>query len=374
MQPQVKMVDLQGQYLKVKSEIDSAIQDVINSGGFINGRAVGEFAEQLAKYTSAKHVVPCANGTDALQIAYMALDLKPGDEVIMPSFNYVASAETAVLLNLKPVFVDVHPETFNMDERLIEEKISSKTKAIVAVHLFGQMANMDAILRIANQHNLYVIEDNAQALGSEYSFADGRRVKSGTLGHINTSSFFPTKNLGCFGDGGAVLTGDEELARKCTMLTRHGQQVKYMYETIGCNSRLDTVQAAILGVKLKHLDSYAAARQLAASRYDKLLMEIDGITVPARNSFSTHVFHQYVVRIEGKRDELKEYLGKNGIPSMIYYPCPLHLQNAFKFLGYEEGSLPVSEELCKEVLALPMHTELTEREQEVVVSKISEAL
>ena len=371
----IKMVDLHGQYLKIKSEVDEAIQNVIDSSGFINGSSVSEFAINLASYSGTPHVIPCANGTDALQIAFMTLGFKPGDEIIMPSFNYVASGETAALLKLKPVFVDVHSDTFNIDEGRIEEQITSRTKAIVVVHLFGQMANMEAIRKIAEKHQLKVIEDNAQALGAHYTFSNGDIVKSGAIGHINTTSFFPTKGLGCFGDGGAIMTNSPELAESAFTLSKHGQKEKYIYHKIGCNSRLDTIQAAILNVKLKYLDEYILARQKAAKTYDKLLKGLESVVIPEMNNWSTHVFHQYVIKIkDGKRDEIQKVLKREGIPSMVYYPIPLHLQKAYEYLGYEKGALPVSEHLCKEVLALPIHTELTAEAQDYIISKLIKAI
>lgn len=371
----IKMVDLYGQYASIKEEINVAINNVLEKTNFINGNQVKDFAENLRIYLSAKHVIPCANGTDALQIAYMALNLQPGDEVIMPSFNYVASAEAAALLSLKPVFVDVHEDSFNINEHLIEDKITRHTKAIVVVHLFGQMANMEAIMEIAGRHGLRVIEDNAQSLGAKYKFSSGETANSGTIGHINTTSFFPTKNLGCFGDGGAIITNDEKLADISSILTRHGQKEKYSYSMIGCNSRLDTLQAAILNVKLKHLDLYNSRRIEAANLYDRLLQNVPNLSIPARSTYSSHVFHQYVVKIHSSlRNKVKEGLSKAGIPSFIYYPIPLHLQEAFLFLHQNEKAIPNSEKLCTEVLALPVHTEITAEEQEHIVSTLKKVI
>jgi dTDP-4-amino-4,6-dideoxygalactose transaminase len=370
MNTSIKMVDLHGQYLNIKDEVDQAIQDVIDSSAFINGEPVKKFAEELSAYTGSEYVIPCANGTDALQIAYMALGLKPDDEIIMPSFNYVASAEAASLLGLKPVFVDAHEDTFFIDEKLIEEKITQKTKAIVAVHLFGQMGNMEAIMAIANKYNLKVIEDNAQAIGAEYTFSNGSSILSGNIGHISTISFFPSKNLGCFGDGGAILTNDKELAKKADMISKHGQKEKYNYEYIGCNSRLDTLQAAILRVKLKYIKQYNEKRQAAALIYDELLGNSDRVFIPVRNNFSSHVYHQYVIKIPNQRNKVKELLKDNGIPSMVYYPSPLHLQKAFEYLSNKKESLPVTERLCKEVLALPIHTELAEETQRYIIEQL----
>ena len=369
----IKMVDLHGQYLKIKDEIDQAIQEVIASSAFINGKPVEAFARELADYLGAKYVVPCGNGTDALQIAFQALGLKPGDEVIMPAFNYVASAEAAALLGLKPVFVDVWEDTFNINENLIRERIAPATKAIVVVHLFGQSVNMEPILEIASQSGLKVIEDNAQSLGSAYSFSDGATKLTGTMGDISTYSFFPTKNLGCFGDGGALSTNDQDLAQKAAMISRHGQGQKYSYDRIGCNTRLDTIQAAILRVKLRNLNSYLQSRIEAGHVYNQLLKGVTQVMVPLVNHQSKHTYNQYVIRIK-ERDKIKELLKTAGVPSMIYYPSPLHLQKAYAYLGYKAGDLPVSEKLCFEVLALPIHTEITSREQEVVVSALIKSI
>lgn len=369
----IKMVDLHGQYLKIKEEVDQAIQDVISSSAFINGKPVEAFANGLADYLGVKYVIPCANGTDALQIAYQALDLKPGDEILMPAFNYVASAEAAALLGLKPVFVDVWEDTFNINENLIIEQITPATKAIVVVHLFGQSANMEPILEIAHQYGLKVIEDNAQSLGSDYHFSNGEIKLTGTMGDINTYSFFPTKNLGCFGDGGAISTNNQELAQKATMISRHGQGQKYSYERIGCNSRLDTIQAAILGVKIRKLDGYLQNRINAGHIYNKFLEELPDVVRPAENNWSKHTYNQYVIKLEN-RDQIKELLKTAGIPSMIYYPSPIHLQKAYAYLGYKKGDFPVAEELCSEVLALPVHTEITSKEQEYIISTLIQSI
>jgi len=369
MENSIKMVDLHGQYLKIKDEVDKAIQDVITSSAFINGKQVEAFASGLAGYLRAKYVLPCGNGTDALQIAYQTLDLNPGDEVIMPAFNYVASAEAAALLGLKPVFVDVWEGTFNINENLIKEKITPATKAIVIVHLFGQSANMEPILEIAHQYGLKVIEDNAQSLGSNYKFTNGDVKLTGTMGDISTYSFFPTKNLGCFGDGGALSTNDQDLAKKATMISRHGQGQKYAYEIVGCNSRLDTIQAAILSVKLRNLDSYIQNRVDAGHRYNQLFGNLPNVVRPSENSWSKHTYNQYVIRLE-KRDQVKELLKAAGVPSMIYYPSPIHLQKAYAYLGYKVGDFPVAEMLCNEVLALPVHTEITPQEQEHIINTL----
>ncbi len=369
MENSIKMVDLHGQYLKIKDEVDQAIQDVISASAFINGKQVEAFAGELADYLGVKYVVPCANGTDALQIAYQSLDLKSGDEVLMPAFNYVASAEAAALLGLKPVFVDVWEGTFNINENLIKAKISPDTKAIVVVHLFGQSANMEPILEIARQYGLKVIEDNAQSLGSTYRFANGDVKLTGTMGDINTYSFFPTKNLGCFGDGGALSTNDQDIAKKATMISRHGQGQKYAYEMVGCNSRLDTIQAAILSVKLRNLDSYIQNRIDAGHRYNQLFEKLPSVVKPLKNSRSKHTYNQYVIRLQ-KRDQVKELLKAAGVPSMIYYPSPIHLQKAYAYLGYKAGDFPVAEKLCGEVLALPVHTEITSQAQEHIVNNL----
>ena len=365
----LKMVDLHGQYLKIKDEVDQAIQEVIDTTAFINGKQVEFFSNELANFVGAKFVVPCANGTDALQIAFQALGLQPGDEVIMPTFNYVASAEAAALLGLIPVFIDVHEDTYNINEILIREKITTATKAIVVVHLFGQSANLLPILEIAKEYKLKVIEDVAQSLGSVYTFPDGEIRRAGSIGDINTHSFFPTKNLGCFGDGGALSTNDEGLAKKALMISRHGQGQKYTYEMIGCNSRLDTLQAAILRVKLRNLDSYLKSRVVAGQTYNQLLAGVPMVYLPGQLEPSYHTYNQYVIRLEN-RDGIKEKLKVEGIPTMLYYPSPLHLQKAYAYLGYQSGDFPVAEKLCTEVLALPIHTEITTQEQELVVNTL----
>ncbi|MCX7729483.1 MAG: DegT/DnrJ/EryC1/StrS family aminotransferase, partial [Bacteroidia bacterium] len=341
------MVDLKNQYLKIKNEIDAAIQEVIDTTAFINGPAVKQFQQNLEKYLNVKHVIPCANGTDALQIAMMALGLKPGDEVITADFTYVATAEVIGLLGLKPVLVDVYPDTFDIDIEAIEKNITSKTKAIVPVHLFGQSANMEDIMKLAEKYNLYVIEDNAQAIGADYIFHNGMRKKTGTIGHIGCTSFFPSKNLGCFGDGGAITTNDDALAEKCRMIASHGQSKQYVHDVLGVNSRLDSIQAAVLNVKLKYLNDYIASRQKAADMYDKAFQNHPEIKIPKRKNNSTHVFHQYTLQIQNnKRDQLKAYLQQHGIPSMIYYPIPLHLQKAYQDPRYKAGDFPVTEKLC----------------------------
>ncbi len=357
----IQMVDLKGQYQKIKTEVDAAMNEVISSTSFINGPAVKEFQSDFETYLNIKHVIPCANGTDALQIAMMALDLKQGDEVITANFTYVATAEVIGLLGLSPVLVDVNQDTFNIDIDSIERNITSKTKAIVPVHLFGQCADMERIMAIAKKHNLYVIEDTAQAIGADYSFSDGRNFKAGTIGTIGCTSFFPSKNLGCFGDGGAIFTNNDELAKKIRMIAHHGQSVQYVHEVLGVNSRLDSIQAAILKIKLKHLDEYALSRNKVADFYDKAFSNHSKIKIPSRSKNSTHVFHQYTLQIIGyDRSELREKLTEHGIPAMIYYPIPLHKQNAYKNERFKTNDFPITQKLCDTVLSLPMHTELDE--------------
>ncbi len=354
------MVDLQTQYLSIKQEIDAAIQQVISSTAFINGKEVQDFCTALERYLGINHAISCGNGTDALQIAMMALGLEPGDEVIIPAHTYVATAEVIALLKLTPVFVDVNDKTFNLDPEQLESKITRRTAAIVPVHLYGQCADMEPILQIAAKNNLHVIEDSAQAFGAAYTFSDGKKRMAGTMGTIGTTSFFPTKNLGCFGDGGAIFTNDKRLAEKIKMIANHGQRQKYQHELVGVNSRLDTLQAAILNVKLKYLDGYTQRRNEVASYYDSTLSPIDGIEVPFRARNSTHVFHQYTVKVEsGKRDDFKNYLASKSIPAMIYYHIPLHMQKAYAYVGCKEGDFPVTERLSKTVISLPVHTEMT---------------
>lgn len=367
----IEMVDLKGQYLKIKEEIDTAMVACVESAEFINGKKVTEFANNLAAYTGAKYVIPCANGTDALQIALMALGLKPGDEVIVPAFTYVATAEVIALLNLVPVMADVDPYDFSVNLEQVEKAITPRTKAIVPVHLFGQCAGIESLMELAARYGLFVLEDTAQAIGAQYTFKNGTVKQAGTIGHIGTTSFFPSKNLGCYGDGGAIFTNDEQLARTIKMIANHGQAKKYYHEVIGVNSRLDTLQAAILEVKLKYLDNYAAARNKAASYYDAHLGSLPMIEIPKRVHNSTHVFHQYTLKIKnGKRDALKQYLADNGIPSMIYYPLPLHYQKAFESERYPKGCFPVAEELTEQVLSLPIHTEMTEDQLAFIVNGV----
>lgn len=367
----IQMVDLKGQYLKIKEDVDAGIQECINNTAFINGPAVKEFQQDFEKYLGVKHVIPCANGTDALQIAMMALDLQPGDEIICPAFTYVATAEVIGLLGLKPVMVDVNEDTFDIKLEDLQKYLTPNTKAIVPVHLYGQSGNMQKILEFAEKHNLFVIEDNAQAIGSDYTFSDGTVKKTGTIGHIGCTSFFPSKNLGCYGDGGALMTNDDDLALKIRMIANHGQEKKYYHKVLGCNSRLDTIQAAVLKVKLKHLDEYSAARNRMADYYDKNLADIAEIQTPKRAENSTHVFHQYTLRVKnGKRDELQKYLAEKNIPSMIYYPLPLYKQEAFLQYVEEGFSLPVTEQLCTEVISLPVHTEFDQEVLDVIVTEI----
>lgn len=367
----IKMVDLHGQYLRIKVEVDAAIQQVLTSTAFIQGPEVNTFARALASYTGAGAVIPCANGTDALQIAMMALDFKPGDEIILPVHTYVATAEVIALLGLTPVFVDVDERTFNIDVAQVEEKITSRTVAIVPVHLYGQCADMEPLLAIAAKHSLQVIEDVAQALGADYTFKDGTKKKAGTMGIIGTTSFFPSKNLGCYGDGGAIFTNDQTLAEKIRMLANHGQRIKYHHDIIGVNSRLDTLQAAILNVKLKHLPEYEQKRNEVAAYYDRALMGSTYVEIPFRSANSTHVFHQYTLKINGaSRDAFKAHLEKQGIPTMIYYPVPLHLQQAYRRAGFDEGSFPVTEKLSKVVISLPIHTEMIPDQLEYICQVI----
>ena len=369
------MVDLAGQYHHISKEIDQAIFEVVHSCQFINGPAVKDFIKNLSNYLSVKQVIPCGNGTDALQIAMMALNLKRGDEVIVPAFTYAATAEVIGLLGLHPVMVDVDPITFNLTAGIIEEAITSKTKAIIPVHLFGQSSDMEPIMELAKASQLAVIEDNAQAIGADYSFLNGDTQKAGTIGHVGCTSFYPSKNLGCYGDGGAMFTNDEDLGNRLQMVANHGQNERYYHAVIGVNSRLDAIQAAILNVKLKYLDQYAEARRKAASFYDKHLKPIVGIQIPGRQANSTHVFHQYTILVkDGKRDALKKYLSDKGIPTMIYYPVPLYKQAAYKSFYKNNAPLLVTENLCQEVLSLPMHTELTQSMQTYIVNEINHFL
>jgi UDP-2-acetamido-2-deoxy-ribo-hexuluronate aminotransferase len=369
----ISMVDLSGQYEKIKPEIDASLQEVVDSVAFINGPAVKDFQSAFENYLDVKHVIPCANGTDALQVSMMALGLKPGDEVITASFTFIATAEVIALLGLTPVFADVDTDTFNIVPEDIERRITPKTKAIVPVHLFGQSADMEKIMQIAEKHNLYVIEDNCQAIGADIRFSDGTVQKTGTIGTIGTTSFFPSKNLGCYGDGGAIFTNDDDLAKKLRSVVNHGMTVRYYHDDIGVNSRLDSLQAAVLKVKLKHLDVYAAARENAANFYNKAFSGNKHLKTPVRADFSTHVFHQYTLKLyDVDRAGLQEHLMSKGIPAMIYYPVPIHLQKAFEQYGFKPGDLPVTEDLCSRVISLPMHTELDEEQLEFITSTVLE--
>ena len=355
----IHMVDLVTQYQNIQTEIDEAVLAVMRSAAYINGPAVKAFAAHLERYLAVEHAIPCGNGTDALQIALMALDLKPGDEVILPSFTYVATAEVVALLNLKPIMVDVDPATFNVTAELIAPHITPQTKAIVPVNLFGQCCDLEPIMNLAKAHQIAVVEDNAQAIGADYQFSDGRTQKAGTIADIGCTSFYPAKNLGAYGDGGAMFTNDDELAHRLRMIANHGQQKRYYHDRVGVNSRLDSIQAAILDIKLTYLDDYAAARNEVALYYDRALQDISGLTTPHRASYSSHVFHQYTLKVEGgKRDALRAYLQEKGVPSMIYYPVPLHQQKAYSVYGTDDFSLPVTEELCRSVISLPIHTEM----------------
>jgi dTDP-4-amino-4,6-dideoxygalactose transaminase len=368
---EIQMVDLKAQYKRTGPEIEEAIRSVINSASFIRGHEVKGFEEELQQYLGVKHVITCANGTDALQIAMMALGLKPGDEVITTNFTFIATIEVVALLGLKLVLVDPDPDTFNITPEAISKAITPKTRAIVPVHLFGQCADMEGIMDLAQKNGLFVIEDTAQATGTDFRYSDGTVRKAGTMGHIGATSFFPSKNLGCCGDGGALYTNDSSIAGKLRSIANHGMKVKYYHDDIGVNSRLDTIQAAILRINLKRLGKYNEARGEAAAFYDKALATCPEIKIPERASFSSHIFHQYTIKVaSGKRDELKQYLSTKNIPSMIYYPVPLHLQNAYKYLGLKDGDFPVTETLCREVLSLPIHPEIEHDQLEYIVAEI----
>lgn len=372
----IQMVDLKRQYQKIKPEVDQAIEEILTSAAFINGPSVKKFTEDLETYLGIKHVVPCANGTDALQIALMALGLEPGDEVITPSFTYIATVEVVGLLRLKPTFVDVDRKTFNMDPEALRKVVSPKTKAIIPVHLYGQCANMEEILKIAQEYNIPVIEDNAQAIGGHYTFSDGTQKKTGTMGIIGCTSFFPSKNLGCYGDGGAIFTNDDTLFEKISMIANHGQKHRYYHELIGCNSRLDTIQAAVLEIKLKHLDEYCDARRIAADYYDQAFANNDNIITPFRSTNNKHVFHQYTLQLADgiDRDKVKDYLTEKDIPAMIYYPVPCHKQKMFTNLGMEQVALPNTDYLTTRVISLPIHTELSEEELRFIADAVLEAV
>lgn len=367
------MVDTKTQYQKIKTEVDKAVLDVMESSAFINGKPVQDFAANLSAYLGVKHTIPCANGTDALQIAMMALGFQPGDEVITPSFTYIATTEVIALLKLTPVFVEVDLKTFCIDPAALEAAITPKTKAIVPVHLYGHAAPMEEIMAIATRHNLYVIEDNAQAIGCDYTFSGGTKKKTGTIGHIGATSFYPSKNLGAFGDGGAIFTNDDELAVKLKMIANHGQSKRYYHDVVGCNSRLDTIQAAILDIKLRHLDEYITARRAAADFYDKAFAGNPKIKAPYRAAFSHHVFHQYTLILEGvDRDGLNQFLAEHKIPSMIYYPVPGHKQKMFEQFGTASQVMPVTDWLTERVISLPMHTELDEEQLNFITNKVLE--
>lgn len=372
----LQMVDTKTQYQKIKPQIEAAVMAVLESSQFIGGKVVNDFALDLATYNGVKHVIPCANGTDALQIAFMALDLQPGDEVITPSFTYIATVEAAALLKLKPVFVEVDPDTFCMDAASVEKAITPKTKAIVPVHLYGHAAEMEKIMVIAKKHNLFVVEDNAQAMGCAYTFSDGTIVKTGGIGHIGCTSFYPSKNLGAYGDGGAITTNDDGLAEKIKMIAAHGQSKRYYHDIVGVNSRLDTIQAAILTIKLKHLDQYNAARKKAADYYNSAFAGVAALTVPTVASYSSHVYHQYTLVLNEEtanghsRDGLHQYLTEKGVPSMIYYPVPCHRQKMFDSFGGNQFNLPVTDWLSERVISLPIHTELDAEQQDFIISNV----
>ena len=368
----IQMVDLKRQYLKIKPEVDTAIANVLDTTSFINGKAVGDFASNLAKYLNVAEVIPCANGTDALQIAMMALGLEPGDEVITPSFTYIATTEVIALLRLKPVFVDVDPKTFCIDASKIREAITSKTKAIVPVHLYGQSCDMEEIMKIAEEYHLYVVEDNAQAIGADVKFADGSLHKTGTIGHIGCTSFFPSKNLGCYGDGGAIMTNNNLLADRIRMIANHGQSKRYYHDVVGCNSRLDTMQAVVLNIKLGRLDAYNNARRSVAEFYNESFKSNSKITTPITSPGNTHVFHQYTLVLDGvDRNELQEKLAAEGVPAMIYYPVPAHRQQMFSFLNLPEVDLPITDWLTHRVISLPIHTEMDQEQLDHIVYHVN---
>jgi UDP-2-acetamido-2-deoxy-ribo-hexuluronate aminotransferase len=374
---EIRMVDTIGQYANIREEVNAVVQEVLETGMYIGGPLVNKFKENLGKYLGTDHVIACANGTDALQVALMALDLQPGDEVITSPFTFFATAEVIALLGLRPVFVDIDPGTFNIDPAKIEAAITPRSRCIIPVHLFGQSSDMAAIMEIANRHKLWVIEDNAQAIGAEFIYPDGKRVKAGLVGQIGCTSFYPSKNLGAYGDAGAIFSNDAEMADRMQVICNHGSHKKYYHERIGVNSRLDAIQAGILDVKLRHLDEYNAARQQAAADYDELLANVPGVSIPGRSNYSTHVFHQYTIRINAgraERDRLQTALAARKIPSMVYYPVPLHIQDAYQPYGFKSGDFPVSEQASEEVLSLPMHSELDRAQVEYVVQNLIECL
>ncbi len=367
----IQLVDLHTQYLKIKDEVDAAVLNVMESTAFINGPEVQSFASELSTYLNVKHVIPCANGTDALQIALMAIGAKPGDEILTPSFTYIATAEVIALLQLTPVFVEVDTDTFTIDIDDAKAKITSKTKAIIPVHLYGQCANMDEVMALASKADIYVIEDTAQAIGSDFTSKTGKKQKAGCIGHIGTTSFFPSKNLGCYGDGGAMMTNDDDLANQLKMIANHGQRIKYHHDIIGCNSRLDSIQAAVLRIKLKHLEEYTKARNEAATFYNDAFKEIEEITPPFIAAYSNHGYHQYTIKLTGvNRDEMQSYLNENGVPANIYYPVPVHLQKGYTEYGSKAGDMPKTEGLTSQVLSLPMHTELSKEQLEYIVEHV----
>jgi len=370
----IQMVDLKSQYQHIKTEVDQGIQEVLDTCAFINGPAVKRFQENLEKYLDVKHVIPCANGTDALQVALMALGLKPGDEVITTTFTFVATAEVIALLGLTPVLVDVEPDTFNMDLKALEKAITPKSKAIIPVHLFGQSCDMEVIMNLAAKHNLFVLEDACQSIGTDFIYSDGRKQKTGTIGHIGCTSFFPSKNLGCYGDGGALFTNDDALAEKLRVIVNHGMKVRYYHDEIGVNSRLDSIQAVVLDAKLKHLDTYNANRKKAADFYSNAFAKSDKLTIPVTAKNTTHTWHQYTLQLceSINRDELIQHLADKGIPAMIYYPVPLHQQKAYLDPRYKDGDFPVAEKLSKTVLNLPMHSELTDEQLAYITTAVLE--
>lgn len=372
----IQMVDLKSQYDQIKDTVNASIQEVLDTTAYINGPQVHSFQKNLETYLDAKHVIPCANGTDALQIAMMGLDLKPGDEVITADFTFAATVEVIALLQLTPVLVDVEPDTFNISVEAIKKAITPKTKAIVPVHLFGQAADMEAIMALATEHNLYVIEDNAQAIGADYKYADGSKKKAGVIGHVASTSFFPSKNLGCYGDGGAIFTNDDDLAHKLRGIVNHGMYVRYHHDVVGVNSRLDSIQAAVLNAKLPNLDTYNNARQTAAQKYSDALAGHANIVTPViKGDRDSHVFHQYTLRIlNADRDGLMQHLLDKGIPCAIYYPIPLHSQKAYADERYNEADFPVTNQLVKEVISLPMHTELDDEQIKFITDSILEFL
>ena len=367
----IQMVDLKSQYLRIKPEIDAAVQHVLDSTAFIQGSPVFDFEQQLAQYTGSKYVVSCGNGTDALLVALMALGIGKGDEVVVPAFTFIAAVEVVALLGATPVLVDVCDDSFNMDVHALEKAITPKTKALIPVHLYGQCADMEPILDIAKKHNIKVVEDACQAVGATYTFLDGTMKQAGTMGDVGCLSFFPSKNLGCYGDGGAMMTQDEDLSERLRAICKHGSKEKYHHQLVGFNSRLDTLQAAILQVKLRHLDEFIANRKAAAHSYFNAIEDLDLIELPVIKENTTHTFHQFTLKVkERRRDALKQYLAEKGIPSMIYYPVPAHLQPAYQYLDYKEGDFPVAEQLCREVLSLPMHTELSENQLQYICKTI----